>query len=206
MSQGITAAAAFAELRELGLSVELSEAKAARIKADLLIIEGLRLQGAYRRPDGFTSDLHLHAAYQVIAEEVIDANTPDEVVDSMIPRVVMEYARRRNWRWHLHDLDAAKRCLRGPITEWMGRKLRMQAGTGQTDSQSKFTNRAVWLRQRLKDRAWDHNDPIRHNGPDRKTVLKILKGLPVREDVLEKLALALSMKGPKIQPADIPSD
>src|ERR1017187_10238327 len=67
-----------------------------------------------------------------------------------------------------------------------------------TRQESSFPNRAIWLQQRLFERAWDHNDPPRHSGPDRKTIDKILRGEPVREDVLEKLAKALSRKFGKV--------
>jgi hypothetical protein len=68
----------------------------------------------------------------------------------------------------------------------------------------RFPNRAIWLQQRLTERAWDHNDPPRHNGPDRKTIDKILRGEGVREDVLEKLTRALSRKVGKVDLLDIP--
>jgi hypothetical protein len=67
-----------------------------------------------------------------------------------------------------------------------------------------FPKRAEWLEQRLVERGWDHNDPPRFNGPDRKTVLKILAGGDVREDVLEKLAKALSTKFGKVDLLEIP--
>ena len=57
---------------------------------------------------------------------------------------------------------------------------------------AQFPNRATWLRERLAERGWDHNDLPRHGGPDRKTAFKILAGGEVRPDVLDKLAKALS--------------
>jgi hypothetical protein len=72
---------------------------------------------------------------------------------------------------------------------------------------AQFPNRAIWLRERLAERGWDHNDLPRHGGPDRKTALKILAGGEVRPDVLDKLAKALSFskKVPKVTILDIPT-
>jgi hypothetical protein len=69
-----------------------------------------------------------------------------------------------------------------------------------------FRERAKWLKDQLKERAWDRNDPARHLGPDPKTIDRILKGLTVRADVLERLANALSTKGDTVKPVDIPDD
>jgi hypothetical protein len=69
---------------------------------------------------------------------------------------------------------------------------------------AKFPQRAAWLRQRLAEREWDHNDPPKHRGPDRKTVLKILDGGDVRESVLESLAESLSKKHSNVGLLEIP--
>jgi hypothetical protein len=61
-----------------------------------------------------------------------------------------------------------------------------------------------WLHYRLHERSWNKHDVSRQCGPDHKTVQKILDGLPVREDVLEKLAKALSQKKATVETADIP--
>lgn len=207
MSQQSAGAAALSELRELGLTIEIREQTAGRIKAELLQIEGFLLQGAYRGADGGISEEHLCAAYQIIAEQIVDAKTPDDVIEMVIPNLVAEYARRREWAPFVYDFQIIKDWLQGPITEWQGRKLRMQVDTeDDSGKQLRFPRRATWLRQRLKERGWNQNDPIRHNGPDRKTVIKILHGEPVREDMLEKLAHALSSKVTKVLPEDIPSD
>lgn len=66
--------------------------------------------------------------------------------------------------------------------------------------------RALWLSERLRERGWNHNDPQRYHGPDRKTVQKILQGKPVREDALEKLAKSLSDKFSRVSLTDIPPE
>jgi hypothetical protein len=67
-----------------------------------------------------------------------------------------------------------------------------------------FPKRAAWLLKRLAERAWNRNDPLRHRGPDPKTIDRILRGETVREDILEKLARALSQKGEVVGLLDIP--
>jgi hypothetical protein len=78
-------------------------------------------------------------------------------------------------------------------------------------SSPEFPKRALWLRTRLQERSWNEHDVGRHRGPDRKTVQKILNGQRVREDVLERLATALSSvsnskKLPKVGLLEIPRD
>lgn len=68
-----------------------------------------------------------------------------------------------------------------------------------------YPQRGLWLQARLKERAWNRNDPPRYGGPDAKTIDKILRGESVREDVLEKLAKALSKKSGTVTLLDIPT-
>ena len=74
-------------------------------------------------------------------------------------------------------------------------------------SQPEFPGRAKWLRDRLRERSWDHNRPHGYGGPDRKTVLRMLGGNRVSEDTLYKIVLALNKKiiGKKIELLDIPN-
>jgi hypothetical protein len=72
-----------------------------------------------------------------------------------------------------------------------------------------FPDRAAWLRLRLRERGWNKHDVSRKGGPDRKSVQKILDGRRVREDLLDKVAQALSkapvsMKLPAVNLLDIP--
>jgi Cro/C1-type HTH DNA-binding domain len=73
-------------------------------------------------------------------------------------------------------------------------------------SNPEFPNRADWLRARLKERNWGQADINRQSGPDRKTIRRILNGERVREDVLDRLAKALSRKYRTVDITDIPSD
>ena len=69
-----------------------------------------------------------------------------------------------------------------------------------------FPKRAAWLAERLHERSWNKHDLSRERGPDHKTVQKILDGLAVREDVLDKVANGLSAKKGKVNVVDIPQN
>jgi hypothetical protein len=69
---------------------------------------------------------------------------------------------------------------------------------------SPYPGRASWLDERLRERGWNKHNVQRERGPDHKTIQKILDGKHVREDVLEKLAGALSKKKAKVDLLDIP--
>jgi hypothetical protein len=66
--------------------------------------------------------------------------------------------------------------------------------------------RSEWLESRLLERGWSHSDSAKYCGPDRKTIEKIIRGESVRNDVLEKLAVALSKKFAVVKVLDIPRD
>ena len=89
-------------------------------------------------------------------------------------------------------------------------KTKSDAGKGEGGDgaapNSRFLNRASWLKGQLLERGWSKSDPSNHNGPDRKTIERILRGEPVRNDVIEKLAKALSQKFTKVRVLDIPQD
>ena len=66
--------------------------------------------------------------------------------------------------------------------------------------------RAQWLENRLLERGWGKADPYSHGGPDRKTIEKILRGETVRNDVLLRLAEALSKRHGNVTVIEIPQD
>ena len=156
-------------------------------------------------------------------------STPDQVRDLYYPYLagltedvfsVGKYM-TENWAAPL-DQNRLVRDLRGALSggasDWKAAAFKFvretesaqQAGS-QTDGhvpdvEPRFSTRASWLQDRLRERAWNSSDPHRQRGPDRKTVQKILRGEPVRDDVLEKLANALSMKFAKVDLLDIPQN
>lgn len=68
-----------------------------------------------------------------------------------------------------------------------------QTNTKETILIAPFPNRASWLKARLRERKWNKHDLGRHGGPEHRTTQKILDGLPVRDDQLQKVAGALSL-------------
>lgn len=77
-----------------------------------------------------------------------------------------------------------------------------------TSAPAKFPERAAWTKTRLRERGWDHNDPCRFGGPDRKTMLKILAGEEVKEDTIAKLVRALNARldVPGVKNLDVPNN
>jgi hypothetical protein len=116
---------------------------------------------------------------------------------SIQPAILRQIEESEEWKKYeaqLTTIDAVEEnCL-----DSKGRSAPPRSGA--------YPNRAAWLKVRLGERAWNKNDVRRFGGPDRRTVQRILDGVKVREDGLELLASALSKKGQKITPSDIPSD
>ncbi|HJZ11882.1 MAG TPA: hypothetical protein VJ521_07020 [Acidobacteriota bacterium] len=81
---------------------------------------------------------------------------------------------------------------------------RDQSRTVETDPE--YPGRAAWLKGQMRLRSWNKHDVERHGGPNNKTVQRILNGVDVRVDVLEKLAAALCKNGDKIESTDIPEN
>lgn len=82
---------------------------------------------------------------------------------------------------------------------------------GRPGPEPQFPKRAVWLKARLGERAWNKHDLARYRGPDHKTVQKVLDGFAVREEVLQKVADGLSKgkvhgKSVDVSVVDIPQD
>ena len=87
-----------------------------------------------------------------------------------------------------------------------GAKTKSGSGPERRQPVPNYPARASWLKDRLLERGWSNSDPSEYEGPDRKTVQKILRGEAVRNDVLQKLADALSKRHDKVNVLDIPQD
>ena len=75
-----------------------------------------------------------------------------------------------------------------------------------TDKPKLYPRRAAWFKFQIKQRAVTKNRLEYVGGPARKTMTRIEKGLPVAENTLEKLAVALSHEGESVTFQDIPQD
>lgn len=117
---------ALAYLRELGLTVNISEHVASGIKGRLLVVHGKVLQGHYDSDSTRITFDHFYAAYHAIAEGLATPSVQDDVLEDVIPAMVENFLLQQNWR-RMGDLDQLKRILRGPIAEWKGKRLLMSA-------------------------------------------------------------------------------
>lgn len=83
-----------------------------------------------------------------------------------------------------------------------------QAAIDDRPSSPQYPNRATWLNQRLTERQWTKHTVQGHEGPEHRTVQKVLDGQSVGDLVLNRLATALSQskKHPPVAVVDIPQD
>ena len=115
------------ELRDLGLTIEIDQMTASRIWAELLIVHGRLLQNHYhknRHPNsvGHVKE-HFYEAYHAIAKGIVKGDTPDEVLERMIPEMVNAFKIKHNWLPKI-AIDLLTRWLHGPISEWKGKRLK----------------------------------------------------------------------------------
>ena len=146
-----------------------------------------------------------------------------EAVVACIESEVMQECDRPSHDFHCPKMErrqAIANALADRIEHWIKRyrqeKHKTQTtlkdgvsheGQGyKTVKSTTFPKRASWLNDRFVERGWNRNDPLRHGGPDPKTIDKILNGTEVRPDVLERLAVSLSKKYQKVILTEIPRD
>lgn len=126
---------ALAKVQELGLTITVDEFVAARIKAQLMIVEGRFFRGVYHRnrdPMSGTPREPYHDAYDAIAQEIVTPFTPDNVLTDDIPRMVHTLHLKGRWMPRL-TLEIMTRWLEGSVTEWKGKRTLMSlAGTNDT--------------------------------------------------------------------------
>jgi hypothetical protein len=68
-----------------------------------------------------------------------------------------------------------------------------------------FPNRAAWLKREMESRKLSASAMYNENGPDRKSIRKVLDGFAVSDGVLTKLLQVLSKHGDRLSPKDIPT-
>jgi hypothetical protein len=125
-----------------------------------------------------------------------------QCVREFLPGLIPPY--REENRFRFHAVTARGEAL-APAELAKPRAGEPAARSGAT-AESTFHARSSWLKTRLLERGWSNSDPAEFDGPDRKTIQKILRGESVRNDVLQKLADALSHRYGKVNVLDIPQD
>lgn len=115
------------ELHALGLTIEMSEEVAQHIVGEMEIIAGRDQQGFY------SGNVYqpFYDAYRAIASAVVSWATPDEVLETMIPKVLDSYRTIYRWARHLTSYEC-RAALNGPITEWKGRRRQAGATTARS--------------------------------------------------------------------------
>ncbi len=98
----------------------INDATAAKILAELLIIDGRYWQGAY----GETLFDHLFASYHAVAQAISLDRCSEHIFQDVIPGIINEYRLEHRWRPHI-AFETFKRIMHGPIAEWTG-KWRLQ--------------------------------------------------------------------------------
>jgi hypothetical protein len=144
------------------------------------------------RAHAFHSDLRL--GYRQFASAVWDEGWPS--LNDLARRAIRNRARQQS--------DGDGHPANGTSDDLSG-DLRRQTEVHDPPDAKRllFPDRAEWLRLELIKRGWNKHDICRHAGPDPKTVQKILDGAQVREEVLRKLAAALSDAPIKLPPVDL---
>lgn len=125
-----------AELRDLGLNLDITETTARSVKGALLIIEGRIRQGDYRTVKPFENMPHapkialqssvtvFRDAYHAVAKLVVGAETPRVVIVETIPRFLSAFALWREWPT-ANAIGWVQKFSHGPSIEWEGRLLQM---------------------------------------------------------------------------------
>ena len=134
-----------------------------------------------------------------------------QCVREFLPGLIPPYREENRFRFHAVTAGGETVAPSELATPQAGkpgarrRKDESAARSGAT-AESAFHVRSSWLKARLLERGWSNSDPAEFDGPDRKTIQKILRGESVRNDVLQKLADALSQRHGKVNVLDIPQN
>lgn len=115
-------------LRELGLTQEISAVTARRVWGKLIEINSARGTAKYDSPYQYGM---FRDAYDAIAEEIVRIDTPDEVIDKVIPQMVERFGNKHRWTTHMTGMTppAYGDILSPQVGIWRGRKLQMEPNT-----------------------------------------------------------------------------
>jgi hypothetical protein len=172
---------------------------------------------------GQIESLSTHAEERVAAFVSLFQLSSGEVlrcVHDLLPCMIPPYREENRFRFHSVTAGGEAASPSKPAAQAGGPATRAEAQEQSQEAarivdsarrsgakaEATFPARASWLKDRLLERGWSNSDPSGYEGPDRKTVQKLLRGEDVRNDVLQKLAHALSQRHDKVNVLDIPQD
>ena len=112
------------ELRALGLTVPITDENASRLWITLLRIDA---EVRRNRPDRPAEPVQ--AAYQTIASHIVNGETPDQVLDEMIPQAIFCFASTRPWSRY-GKVEFLCRDLASSIIAWKATRLEMRMAAG----------------------------------------------------------------------------
>jgi hypothetical protein len=113
-----------AELSTIGLSVPIDEEAARNLWASLLRIDA----GVRSTPPDKPAE-PVREAYRTIAKHVVTADTPDQVLEEMIPRMIFSFYSTRPWSRYPR-LEILRGVLEPCIIESQAARLQMAPAPG----------------------------------------------------------------------------
>lgn len=189
--------------------------------ADTDELAALAIEATVRQFDIIASMIALTATDYASAVRV--ENSLTEASTAVLTWLQRTIGKGPRWMRENISVPTAKARLQQRVAHWTAKTLQIVRESQRTVSEppkaappvellappvetalETFPERAVWLQEQLDARSWTVHDIERYNGPDWRTVRKILAGLPVKETVLEKLAQALSQKAGTVRLGDVP--
>lgn len=112
------------ELRAIGLTVPIDEETASKLWVALLQIDA-----DVRRKHPELPAEPVQAAYQAIATHIVNGETPDLVLEEMIPRMIFSFASMRPWSRY-GKLEFLCSALESSIIAWKATRMEISTAAG----------------------------------------------------------------------------
>ena len=146
--------------------------------------------------------------YYVVRENGAVADAQKSDYQSLLWKTMDDDPR---WPHHLSELVRLGEAMpsipiKGARKKQPAKLKRVSAPDGRRTPEPRFPERASWLAKCLHERGWNKYDLADQGGPDHKTTQKVLDGKKVREDVLVRIASALSKKLPHVKMENVPQN
>jgi Peptidase family M28 len=122
------------ELRALGLTIAIDAETAAKSWIELM-----RIDAEVKRVGPYVPARSVRAAYQAIAHHIVKADTPDQILEELIPQLIFFFHSERDWARY-GKLEFLCSILEPCIIEWKATKLELARVLGMSDVR---TNRSV---------------------------------------------------------------